>query len=344
MDTESHPEPETRSAGSIVADLIQDMNAAGQPAAEAKADTDPPDAWKPSDEESSTEDTSTEDTSTEDSAEEDISLEDSAEEDSSVEVSAQEDSAEEKSSVEVSAQEDSAEEGDEPDVLIELDVDPGAIEAILLVVDEPLTSITLATVLDRPAPAVTEALRGLAMAYDAERRGFDLREVAGGWRLYTREEYAEVVEKFVLDGQQAKLTQASLETLAVVAYRQPVSRSRVSAIRGVNCDGVMRTLISRGLIEEAGVEGESGAALYRTTSYFLERLGLNSIDELPDLAPYLPEMDEIEDAIHAESALPPPADDHDDTNDTNDTNDTDTAPVTAGDEPKPPPHQELDEQ
>jgi segregation and condensation protein B len=342
MDAESHPEPETRSAGSIVADLIQDMNAASQPAAaEAEpADAEPTEAWKPSDEESSLEMSSTEDF-----AMEDISKEDSAEEESSVEVSAAEESSGEVSAQEDSAGEDSAEEDDEPDVLIELDVDPGAIEAILLVVDEPLTSITLATVLDRPAPAVTEALRGLAMAYDAERRGFDLREVAGGWRLYTREEYAEVVEKFVLDGQQAKLTQASLETLAVVAYRQPVSRSRVSAIRGVNCDGVMRTLISRGLIEEAGLEGESGAALYRTTSYFLERLGLNSIDELPDLAPYLPEMDEIEDAIHAESALPPPADDHDtdDTEDVHDTNDTDAAQDTTGGEP-PPPHQELDEQ
>jgi segregation and condensation protein B len=334
MDAESHPEPETRSAGSIVADLIQDMNAASQPAAaEAEpADAEPTEAWKPSDEESSLEMSSTEDF-----AMEDISKEDSAEEESSVEVSAAEESSGEVSAQEDSAGEDSAEEDDEPDVLIELDVDPGAIEAILLVVDEPLTSITLATVLDRPAPAVTEALRGLAMAYDAERRGFDLREVAGGWRLYTREEYAEVVEKFVLDGQQAKL--------AVVAYRQPVSRSRVSAIRGVNCDGVMRTLISRGLIEEAGLEGESGAALYRTTSYFLERLGLNSIDELPDLAPYLPEMDEIEDAIHAESALPPPADDHDtdDTEDVHDTNDTDAAQDTTGGEP-PPPHQELDEQ
>jgi segregation and condensation protein B len=219
---------------------------------------------------------------------------------------AQEEAVQEEAVQEEAVQEEAVQEeaagqlGEEPELLIELDVDPGAIEAILLVVDEPLTAVTLASVLERPEHAVAEALRGLAMAYDAERRGFDLREVAGGWRLYTREEYAGVVEKFVLDGQQAKLTQASLETLAVVAYRQPVSRSRVSAIRGVNCDGVMRTLISRGLVEEAGVEGDSGATLYRTTSYFLERLGLNSIDELPDLAPYLPEMDEIEDAIHPE--------------------------------------------
>lgn len=170
----------------------------------------------------------------------------------------------------------------------------GPIEAILLVVDEPITSMTLASVLERPEHVVDEALRAMAMGYDTERRGFDLREVAGGWRLYTREENAEIVEKFVLDGQQAKLTQAALETLAVVAYRQPVNRSRVSAIRGVNCDGVMRTLVSRGLVEEAGSDDESGALLYRTTSYFLEKLGLNSLEELPDLAPYLPDVDEIE--------------------------------------------------
>ena len=154
--------------------------------------------------------------------------------------------------------------------------------------------MTLAQVLGRPRPEIEEALRTLSESYTKEGRGFDLREVAGGWRLYTREEYAEVVERFVLDGQQARLTQAALETLAVVAYRQPVSRARVSAIRGVNCDGVVRTLVTRGLVEEAGSDGESGAILYRTTSYFLERLGLGSLEELPSLAPYLPEVDEME--------------------------------------------------
>ncbi|MBN3585234.1 SMC-Scp complex subunit ScpB, partial [Algoriphagus aestuarii] len=123
-------------------------------------------------------------------------------------------------------------------------------------------------------------------------RGFDLREVAEGWRFYTRPECAEAVEHFLRDGHEVRLTQAALETLAVVAYRQPVSRGKVSAIRGVNCDGVMRTLVLRGLIEEAGQDPESGAILYRTTSYFLERLGLRSLDELPDLAPFLP--DDIE--------------------------------------------------
>lgn len=175
----------------------------------------------------------------------------------------------------------------------ELDVRP-AIEAILLVADEPISEITLASVLGRPQPVITQTLRDLAQAYTEENRGFDLREVGGGWRYYTRPDYAEVVERFVLDGQQARLTQAALETLAVVAYRQPVSRTRVSAIRGVNCDGVMRTLLSRGLVEEAGTDGESQATLYRTTSYFLERLGLQSLDELPDLAPYLPEVDQLD--------------------------------------------------
>lgn len=114
-----------------------------------------------------------------------------------------------------------------------------------------------------------------------------------GWRFYTRPEYAAAVEGFVLDGQHARLTQAALETLAVVAYRQPVSRSRVSAVRGVNCDGVMRTLLQRGLVAEAGAEPETGAILYRTTNYFLERMGLRGLDE-PRTAPFLPEADAIE--------------------------------------------------
>lgn len=120
-----------------------------------------------------------------------------------------------------------------------------ALEAVLMVVDEPATEEHLAKVLERPRRAVADALRELADEYTVHRRGFDLRLVAGGWRFYTRPEYAEAVEGFVLDGQQARLTQAALETLAVVAYRQPVSRSRVSAVRGVNCDGVMRTLLQR---------------------------------------------------------------------------------------------------
>jgi segregation and condensation protein B len=169
-----------------------------------------------------------------------------------------------------------------------------ALEAVLLVVDEPVEEVTLAQVIERPRGEVAAALRELAVEYTEEGRGFDLREVAGGWRLYTRSELAPIVERFVRDGQQARLTQAALETLAVVAYRQPVSRARVSAVRGVNVDGVMRTLVTRGLVAEVGSDGESGALLYGTTSHFLERLGLNSVDELPELAPYLPELSDVD--------------------------------------------------
>jgi segregation and condensation protein B len=170
----------------------------------------------------------------------------------------------------------------------------GAIEAVLMVIDEPATEIALASALELPVEDVMGHLEALAEDYTASNRGFTLRSVAGGWRVYSRPEYAPVVEKFLLDGQQAKLTQASLETLAVIAYRQPIARSRVSAVRGVNVDGVVRTLLTRGLIEEVGAEGDSGATLYGTTSYFLQRLGLGSIDELPALAPYLPEVDMLD--------------------------------------------------
>jgi segregation and condensation protein B len=176
-----------------------------------------------------------------------------------------------------------------------------SLEAILLVADEPVPVVVLAQVLERPRNEVTTQLNDLAEEYKAKGRGFDLREVAGGWRFYTREDCAPLVERFVSDGQEVRLTQAALETLAVVAYRQPVSRARVSAVRGVNCDSVMRTLVLRGLIEETGTDAETGAILYRTTGYFLERLGLASLDELPDLAPFLPE--DIED-IENENAHP----------------------------------------
>jgi segregation and condensation protein B len=172
-----------------------------------------------------------------------------------------------------------------------------AVEAILLVVDTPVAEITLAQVLERPTAGVRTALEELAADYTAQSRGMDLRRVAGGWRLYTRNEYAPYVERFVLDGQSARLTQAALETLAVVAYRQPVTRARISAIRGVGVDGVIRTLVTRGLIEECGAENESGAHLYRTTTLFLEKLGLDSLEELPALAPLLPEIEALDDVI-----------------------------------------------
>jgi segregation and condensation protein B len=169
-----------------------------------------------------------------------------------------------------------------------------AIEAVLMVVDQPITEMALASALELPVDDVRAHLEDLEREYAAQQRGFTLRSVAGGWRVYSRSDYAPVVEKFLLDGQQAKLTQASLETLAVIAYRQPISRSRVSAVRGVNVDGVVRTLLNRGLIEELGAEGDSGAVLYGTTDYFLQRLGLGTLDELPALAPYLPEVDVLD--------------------------------------------------
>ena len=173
-----------------------------------------------------------------------------------------------------------------------------ALEAILLVVDEPVAEMVLAQILEQPTERVAAMLEAVSAGYTAAGHGFDLRRAAGGWRLYTRPEYAAYVERFVLDGQSLRLTQAALETLAVIAYKQPVSRSRISAIRGVNCDGVMRTLVSRGLVEECGTEQESGAFLYRTTVLFLEKLGLNSVDQLPPLAPFLP--DDVEEVFDAQ--------------------------------------------
>ena len=166
----------------------------------------------------------------------------------------------------------------------------------MLVADEPVPAVLLAQVLERPRDEVLAELTRMVSDYADEGRGFDLREIAGGWRFYTREDCAPLVERFISDGQEVRLTQAALETLAVVAYRQPVSRARVSAVRGVNCDGVMRTLVLRGLTEEAGTDPETGAILFRTTGYFLERLGLASLEDLPDLAPFLPEnIEDIED-------------------------------------------------
>ena len=174
---------------------------------------------------------------------------------------------------------------------------PPSLEAVLMISDQALDDASLASAVGYPVEAVTAALHALADDYTEQGRGFELRNVGGGWRFYSREAYAAVVEAFVLEGQQARLTNAALETLAVVAYKQPVSRARVSAIRGVNVDGVMRTLISRGLVEEAGQDGETGANLFRTSTYFLERIGVTSIEDLPDLAPYLPDLDDLEDEL-----------------------------------------------
>ena len=178
-----------------------------------------------------------------------------------------------------------------------------ALEASLMIADQPMDEATLATAVGYPVPEVAPALVGLAAEYDEQGRGFELRQIGGGWRYYTRDDFAHVVDKHVLDGQQARLTQAALETLAVVAYRQPVSRSRVSSIRGVNVDGVMRTLLTRGLVEEAGTDSETGAHLYRTSSYFLERIGVQSLEELPELAPFLPDAGDFDDGVDLPTAV-----------------------------------------
>ncbi|MDA3650251.1 SMC-Scp complex subunit ScpB [Saccharopolyspora indica] len=181
-----------------------------------------------------------------------------------------------------------------PDLTSDAALD-AALEALLLVVDVPAGEELLADTLEQPVRRIRQALQRLSAWYADSERGIDLRRVGDGWRFYTRETYAPYVERYLLDGQRSKLTRAALETLAVIAYRQPVTRSRVAAVRGVNVDGVIRTLVGRGLIEEAGTDPETGGILYCTTELFLERLGLSSLKDLPPLAPLLPEVDSIDD-------------------------------------------------
>jgi segregation and condensation protein B len=174
-------------------------------------------------------------------------------------------------------------------------VDPAelaaALEAILFVVEVPVALSALAAAVTQPLESVRTAVDLLRTGLDERQAGIEVREVAGGVRIYTRARYAPYVEGFLQDGQRTKLTQAALETLAVIAYRQPVTRSRVSAIRGVNVDGVVRTLSSRGLIVEVGADPDTGGGLFRTTDLFLEKMGLQSLSELPSLAPLLPDLD-----------------------------------------------------
>lgn len=169
------------------------------------------------------------------------------------------------------------------------------LEALLLVVDTPVSAETLGSVTEQPVHRINEILSKLAEELTTRDSGIDLREAGGGWRMYTRARYAPYVERLVMDGARSKLTRAALETLAVVAYRQPVTRARVSAVRGVNVDAVMRTLVARGLIIEAGNDPDTGATAFSTTELFLERLGLSSLEDLPDIAPLLPDVDVIED-------------------------------------------------
>jgi segregation and condensation protein B len=172
----------------------------------------------------------------------------------------------------------------------------GAIEAILFVTEAPVSVAALASSLQRTTDAVTAAIDTLRAGYDERGAGVELVEIGDGVRIYTRSEHHEVVEQFLQDGQRGRLSQAALETLAVISYRQPVTRGRVSAIRGVNVDGVVRTLLARGLIVEVGTDPDTGGGLFRTTELFLERMGLRSLEELPSLAPLLPDVDGLDSA------------------------------------------------
>jgi segregation and condensation protein B len=192
------------------------------------------------------------------------------------------------------AEGEAVEESDLPPLADDADL-ATALEALLLVVDVPAGEELLATTLDQSVARITEALQRMSADLTERGSGIDLRRVGDGWRFVTRDKYAPYVEKLLLDGQRAKLTRAALETLAVIAYRQPVTRSRVAAVRGVNVDGVIRTLVARGLIAETGTDSETGGILYRTTELFLERLGLSSLEDLPAIAPLLPEVDAIDD-------------------------------------------------
>ncbi|MFD6859949.1 SMC-Scp complex subunit ScpB [Rhodococcus sp. NPDC060086] len=179
-----------------------------------------------------------------------------------------------------------------------------ALEALLLVVDTPASADQLAAAIGVTADRAERALRALATDLDARGSGIDLRFAGDGWRFYTRRDYAPYVEKLLQGGARTKLTRAALETLAVVAYRQPVTRSRVSAVRGVNVDGVMRTLLARDLIAEFGTDSDTGGTLYTTTELFLERLGLASLSDLPPVGPLLPDVDVIDDISDSLEADP----------------------------------------
>lgn len=171
------------------------------------------------------------------------------------------------------------------------------VESVLLVIDAPITVAALARALGVDKPAVAQVIDEISEEFDDRGSGIELRETGEGWRLYTRRDNAEAVESFLLDGAQTRLSRAALETLAVVAYRQPVTRSQISAVRGVNVDGVMRTLQMRGLVAEVDTEPSTGAHRYVTTDLFLELLGIDSLDRLPDLAPLLPDVESIDEAF-----------------------------------------------
>ncbi|CAM2737334.1 SMC-Scp complex subunit ScpB [Mycobacterium intermedium] len=195
-----------------------------------------------------------------------------------------------------------------PDIAEPAELDPDelgrVLEALLLVVDTPVSAEALATATEQPVYRIEAKLRLMAEELTERDSGIDLRQTGEGWRLYTRARFAPYVEKLLLDGTRTKLTRAALETLAVVAYRQPVTRARVSAVRGVNVDAVMRTLLARGLITEVGTDEDTGATTFATTDLFLERLGLSSLSDLPDIAPLLPDVDTIDDLTESLDSEP----------------------------------------
>lgn len=170
-----------------------------------------------------------------------------------------------------------------------------ALEALLLLADEPQPAVVLAEVTGRPEGEIEQELAQLALRYLTEERGIELRRVDTGWRFYTAASCRELITRYVTDGRQSRLSPAALETLAIVAYRQPVTRSQVGAVRGVSPDGVLKTLQSRGLIAEASQD--AGITHFVTTAYFLDRMGLDSLDDLPPIADHLPDLASLDDLV-----------------------------------------------
>ncbi len=187
-----------------------------------------------------------------------------------------------------------------------------AIEAVVLSATEPVHPTVLAQLLELPVETIDERCAELAAEYEAEGRGFQLARIAGGYRFQTHPDAYAYVERFVLDGQTARLSGPALETLAIIAYKQPVSRVQLSAIRGVNVDATLKTLVARGYVEELGVDHTPGnPMLFGTTRVFLERLGLDSLDELPSLADFVPDasiVEALERGLHLPVSVPADAD------------------------------------